>query len=150
MRLYPTLSRLSLMLVIAMAAGAGRAAAQVKPTLPGGGPAATLPATKPTLPGGAAMNAPLNIYGTVKDLDGKPTRGVLIQFSNADNGQKVSTATTDSLGNYTKTVGVPGNQRGYIVVPSFGPYQLNPSKASATYSKRVDFTVQRSASSKSK
>ncbi len=138
------LVRLCLMTGVVVLAGAAPAVAQ------GGGVPSAPPKAAPNAPTqpGGGQTAPFKIYGTIVDKDGKPMSNVDVQFSSADNGQKVGVVKTDTRGDYQRIVGVPGNKNGYWVVPTFGPYQLEPAKVLVTYSKRVNFVVQRSANSK--
>ena len=144
MRLCQTVCRLTIVLAIAFAAGAVPAVAQVRPVPPAG----TLPVNKPVAAPNAALAALINIYGTVKDLDGRTVTGVLIEFWNADNNQKLNSALTDSVGTYSSMVGVAGNQKGYKVVPSARTYAFVPANTLVTSTKRVDFTLQRTSNTK--
>lgn len=142
MRSVSTLSRLCMLSLLVLAASATTVAAQRAPVLP-----TDTRVRKPTQPGGGQV-APYNVYGTIKDLDGKVMPNVDVSFSNADNGSKIAVVKTDAKGEYTRSLGVPGNQTGYYVVPSMGPYKFEPGKAHVTKTGRVDFVIQRSANSK--
>ena len=98
----------------------------------------------------AAQNAPLKVYGTVVDKDGKPVAAVTIAFISADNGKSAgANAVTDAQGYYTQVIGIPGNKNGYFATPApVNRIGLEPKRAKITKSGRCDFVLQRGKGTK--
>ncbi len=84
-----------------------------------------------------------NIHGNIKDQDNKAVAGATVTFVNLDNGQRVGTTTTDGKGNYVKDTGLPKNNKGYSVEPSFQKYTFAPPKKTMPKSGTADFVMKK-------
>ena len=70
----------------------------------------------------------MNIHGNVKDLD---------------NGQRVGTVTADGKGNYVKSTGLPKNNKGYSVEPSYQKNAFNPARTIMPKSGTANFVMKK-------
>ena len=84
----------------------------------------------------------MNIHGNVKDLDNKPVAATLT-FTNLDNGQRVGTVTADGKGNYVKSTGLPKNNKGYSVEPSYQKNAFNPARTIMPKSGTANFVMKK-------
>ncbi len=83
----------------------------------------------------------MNVHGNIKDKDNKPVAGATVYFVNLDNGQRVTSTTTDGKGNYVKDTGLLKNNKGYSVEPSYQKYAFTPAKKTMPKSGTADFVM---------